>query len=76
MTRLLGEATATQLRTTPLWGLSTRIASHDGLLHDGRTKDIVAATESHGGEATQVISNFNALSASDQADLVAFISSL
>ena len=36
----------------------------------------MTAIEDHGGEATQVISNFNVLSASDQADLIAFISSL
>lgn len=72
----LGLATGTQFRTAPLWGLSTRIADGDGLLHDGRAKDVMSAIEDHGGEATLVISNFNSLNASDQADLIAFISSL
>lgn len=72
----LGEATGSQFRTAPLWGLSTRLADGDGLLHDGLAKDIPSAIARHGGEASQVITNFNALSASDQADLIAFISSL
>lgn len=72
----LGLATGTQFRTTPLWGLSTRIADGDGLLHDGVAKDIPTALARHGGEASVVISNFNSLSSSDQADLIAFISSL
>ena len=72
----LGQATGTQFRTTPLWGLSSRIADGDGLLHDGRAEDVMTAIEDHGGEATQVITNFNALSSSDQADLISFISSL
>jgi CxxC motif-containing protein (DUF1111 family) len=57
-------------------GLSTRIADGDGLLHDGRAKTVMDAIEDHGGEANQVISNFNALPTQDQADLIAFISSL
>lgn len=72
----LGEATGSQFRTAPLWGLSTRLADGDGLLHDGLAKGIPSAIARHGGEASQVITNFNALSASDQADLIAFISSL
>lgn len=72
----LGLATGAQFRTMPLWGLSTRIADGDGLMHDGSAKDLPSAIARHGGEATQVINNFNALSASDQADVIAFISSL
>jgi CxxC motif-containing protein (DUF1111 family) len=69
-------ATGTMFRTTPLWGLSTRIANGNGFLHDGRATNVTAAILDHGGEATQVIANFQALSTSDQADLIAFISSL
>jgi CxxC motif-containing protein (DUF1111 family) len=67
----LGQATGSQWRTTPLWGLSQRTV----YLHDGRAKDLNTAIQDHGGEATQVIQNFNALSPSDQADLIAFINS-
>jgi CxxC motif-containing protein (DUF1111 family) len=72
----LGLATGTMFRTAPLWGLSSRLADGDGLLHDGSAKDIPTALARHGGEASQVIGNFDALSSSDQADLIAFISSL
>jgi CxxC motif-containing protein (DUF1111 family) len=71
----LGQASGTQFRTTPLWGLSQRTV----YLHDGRTSDINQAIQWHSngtGEATTVLSNFNALSASDQADVIAFIKSL
>jgi CxxC motif-containing protein (DUF1111 family) len=71
-----GLATATMFRTTPLWGLSSRVANGNGLLHDGRAKTVMDAIEDHGGEATQVLANFNALSTQDQQDLIAFISSL
>ena len=72
----VGLATGSQFRTRPLWGLGSRISSGLGLLHDGRTTDVTRAIKLHGGEAAQVISNFTALSASDQADLITFISSL
>ncbi|HKS73639.1 MAG TPA: di-heme oxidoredictase family protein [Terriglobales bacterium] len=67
-----GLASGSQWRTPPLWGLSQRTV----FLHDGRAKDLNTAIQDHGGEATQVLANFNALSQQDQADLIAFISSL
>ena len=67
-----GQATGSQWRTTPLWGLSFRTV----YLHDGRTTNLTKAITMHGGEATQVINAFKALSPSDQADLLAFIQSL
>jgi len=72
----LGLATGSMFRTAPLWGLSTRLSDGDGLMHDGRAKDIPSALSLHGGEASIVISNFNSLNPSDQADVIAFISSL
>lgn len=67
-----GMAVPSQWKTTPLWGLSTRTR----YLHDGRTNNLTTAIQDHGGEAQQVITNFNALSPQDQADLLAFIDSL
>jgi CxxC motif-containing protein (DUF1111 family) len=67
-----GQATGSQFRTTPLWGLSTRTT----YLHDGRASKLQVAILEHGGEATQVIGNFRKLSPSDQADLISFIGSL
>lgn len=70
---MLGQASRSQFRTTPLWALSTRSV----YLHDSRANDLTTAIQDHGGEATQVIQKgFNALSPSDQADLIAFIDSL
>jgi len=71
-----GLATGTMFRTTPLWGLSSRIANGNGLLHDGRAKTVMDAIEDHGGEAATVLVNFNALSMQNQMDLITFISSL
>jgi CxxC motif-containing protein (DUF1111 family) len=73
---LTKSATATMFRTTPLWGLKTRISNNFGLLHDGRTTSVDAAIRLHGGEALQSRNLYRTLSAQDQADLVAFISSL
>ena len=67
-----GQAVGSQWRTTPLWGLSLKPV----LLHDGRTSDLTTAIMSHGGEAALVVDNFSALSASDQANLLAFLGSL
>jgi len=68
----MGQASGSQWRTTPLWGLSRRTL----YLHDGRTSNLITAITLHGGEASTVISNFKALSASDQADLLDFLNSL
>jgi len=70
-----GSATGSMFRTTPLWGLSTRTR----YLHDGSSLTLDNAIRRHdssGSEATQVIANYKALSAQDQADLIAFINSL
>ena len=48
-------------------------------LHDGRTSDLLEAIEAHSSrssEANGVISNFNALSPSEQQDLLNFLRSL
>ena len=73
---LTSSATATMFRTTPLWGLSTRISNGFGLLHDGRTTSVDSAIRAHGGEATQSITLYKGLAVQDQNDLIAFISSL
>jgi CxxC motif-containing protein (DUF1111 family) len=70
-----GDATGSEFRTAPLWGLGQRIF----FLHDGRTSDLVQAIQAHssqGSEANSVIAAFNALSASDQQNLLNFLRSL
>ncbi len=70
-----GQANGRQFRTAPLWGLGQRLF----LLHDGRTRDLYSAILSHassGSEANMVVGNFNALSFSDQQDILNFLRSL
>jgi CxxC motif-containing protein (DUF1111 family) len=70
-----GLATGREFRTAPLWGLGQRIF----FLHDGRTKDLVAAIQAHSGqgsEANLVITAFNALPNSLQQDILNFLRSL
>jgi len=70
-----GTAGGDQFRSAPLWGLSQRIF----LLHDGRTTDLIQAIEAHesnGSEATLVKENFDALTPSQQQDLLNFLRSL
>lgn len=62
-------------RTAPLWGLGQRLF----FLHDGRTTDLIPAIQAHassGSEATQVIKKYDALSPSQQQDLLNFLRSL
>jgi len=69
---VFSQATGNQFRTTPLWGLSTRTS----YLHDGSASTLDDAIRRHGGEATQVINGYTALSPNDQGDLIKFINSL
>jgi CxxC motif-containing protein (DUF1111 family) len=70
-----GNAAGDEFRTAPLWGLGQRIF----FLHDGRTKDLLQAIVAHSGtgsEANGVINRFNALSASDQQNILNFLRAL
>jgi CxxC motif-containing protein (DUF1111 family) len=70
-----GEAGPRDFRTAPLWGLGQRLF----FLHDGRTSDLIEAIRAHrstGSEGNGVVNNFDALSASQQQDLLNFLRSL
>jgi CxxC motif-containing protein (DUF1111 family) len=67
-----GQATGSQWRTTPLWGVSHKAL----LLHNGSATTIDAAITAHGGEATAVTNAYNALSPTDEANLLSFLGSL
>jgi CxxC motif-containing protein (DUF1111 family) len=70
-----GEAGPQDFRTSALWGAGQRLF----FLHDGRSKDLNDATQQHyslGSEANQTVTNFNALSTSDQQDILNFLRSL
>jgi CxxC motif-containing protein (DUF1111 family) len=64
--------TANKLRTAPLWGL--RIKSR--FMHDNASTTLMDAIHRHAGEAQGVVTNFNALTASQQQQLIAFLKSL
>jgi CxxC motif-containing protein (DUF1111 family) len=70
-----GNADDQQFRSAPLWGVGQRVF----FLHDGRTNDLLQAIRAHrndGSEANGVINNFNALSATDQQNLLNFLRAL
>jgi CxxC motif-containing protein (DUF1111 family) len=70
-----GDASSSEFRTAPLWGLGQRIF----FLHDGRTTDLVAAIQAHDSpqsEARDVIRGFNSLSVSRQQDILNFLRAL
>lgn len=71
-----GQASLTMWRSAPLWGLSNILAKEGGLMHDMTSTSIDAAIRRHGGEASQVISNYEALNSTDSANLLAFLGSL
>jgi CxxC motif-containing protein (DUF1111 family) len=59
-------------RTTPLWGLGSRMR----LLHDGRATNIRSAIMAHAGEASPSVAAFREIPAEQQAVLLDFLSSL
>ena len=67
-----GASTALLLRTAPLWGVRTR----SRLMHDGQSLTFTEAILRHGGEAAGVTASFSALSATQKAQLLAFLGSL
>lgn len=67
-----GAATATMMRTAPLWG----VRAQSVFLHDGRAGDLPTAISMHDGQGKAAAAAFNALSASQQADLVNYLSTL
>jgi CxxC motif-containing protein (DUF1111 family) len=66
------QSTANKLRTTPLWGVRMR----NRLIHDGESRTFTEAILRHGGEATEVVNQFNNLSATEKAQLIQFLKSL
>jgi CxxC motif-containing protein (DUF1111 family) len=67
-----GQGTRNQVRTAPLWGIGARTR----FMHDGASLTASAAIARHGGQAATAASNFAALSAANQANVLAFIFSL
>jgi CxxC motif-containing protein (DUF1111 family) len=73
-----GEASGSEWRTAPLWGLGLNNAVNGNvfLLHDGRARTPTEAILWHGGEAEASRNAFKALEGEDRAALIKFLESL
>jgi CxxC motif-containing protein (DUF1111 family) len=73
-----GEATGSEWRTPPLWGLGLQhlVNGHTRLLHDGRARNASEAILWHGGEGAAARDAYKSMSKSDRAALIAFLDSL
>ena len=67
-----GAATRNMVRTPPLWGVRTRPL----LMHDGLSFTFNEAIQRHAGQATSSRNAFNALTAAQREDVIAFLKSL
>jgi cysteine-rich repeat protein len=67
-----GDATGSEFRTAPLWGMGTSAP----YLHDGRAGTLEEAITAHGGEAQATRDRFLALPGLERAALVAYLDSL
>lgn len=72
------EATGSEWRTPPLWGvgLTLVVNKYQNFLHDGRARTLMEAVMWHGGEAEQSREYVRTLSKTDREALIAFIESL
>jgi CxxC motif-containing protein (DUF1111 family) len=72
------DATGTEWRTPPLWGIGLieRVNGHDRLLHDGRARGPAEAILWHGGEAEKAREAFRTAPAAERDALIAFLNSL
>jgi len=66
------ESSRNKIRTAPLWGVRLR----PRLMHDGASLTLLAAITRHGGEARNVIEQFEKLKRSDQDAIIEFLKSL
>jgi CxxC motif-containing protein (DUF1111 family) len=73
-----GEASGSEWRTAPLWGigLTETVNGHTLFLHDGRARNLAEAILWHGGEAQASRDAFAKLSKQDRERLIAFVNSL
>ncbi len=67
-----GSAGPMMMRTAPLWGVRAKSV----YLHDGRAGDVPTAISLHDGQGKAASQGFQALSTSQQQDLVNFLDTL
>lgn len=72
------EASGSQWRTAPLWGIGLlrTVNRHDALLHDGRARGLAEAILWHGGEGATARENFRLADQADRGALLTFLESL
>jgi len=72
------EATGSEWRTPPLWGLGLvpTVNGHDTLLHDGRARGFAEAILWHGGEAERAKENFRNAPKDEREAIISFLKSL
>jgi len=73
-----GDASGTEWRTPPLWGIGLveTVNGHTRFLHDGRARSIEEAILWHGGEAEGAKKRFEELPATERKQILAFLESL
>ena len=73
-----GQASGTEWRTPPLWGvgLVEAVNGHTMFLHDGRARSIEEAILWHGGEAEEARQRFMGLTVEERRALIRFLRSL
>ncbi len=72
------QASGSEWRTTPLWGLGLvqTVLPYSGYLHDGRARTLEEAILWHGGEAETSKDTFRQMNADDRTALIQFLKSL
>lgn len=76
--QVVGEATGSEWRTPPLWGigLTQTVNGNSFFLHDGRARTLTEAILWHGGEGQKARDRFAATDAVDRDALIKFLESL
>ena len=73
-----GDAAGSEWRTAPLMsiGLTDQVNQGEAYLHDGRARTLDEAIRWHGGEGQAANDAYQALTADEQAEVIAFVRSL
>lgn len=76
--REVSDATGSEWRTPPLWGIGLikTVNGHTEFLHDGRARNLAEAILWHGGEAERAKERFRNLSKTEREALLRFLESL
>ena len=76
--RPLGDASGSEWRTAPLWGigLTETVSGHTFFLHDGRARNLLEAILWHGGEGEAAKDKVVAASPDERQALLRFLESL